>query len=335
MAIPNTFTNGTLADADEVNANFAYINPVSDIIASGDAGNWVTLVAFNSTTYSGFAGSNIQTTTDSGATWTNKNVDLENAGVMGVGCKADSTHAVAVETSAAPEVAFTDDSGTTWTTRTSLAMDGGVNDVSFPTATLIVVGGQDGGGDTIEFSTDDGGTWTAATTSPSATVYAVDMFDGTTGYAIDASNNIWKTVNSGVDWSDTGDDVNSGASDMKSIITLTADICLVFGDNGYIEHYTNSTNTVVLKASHGTLDYNFGFVETGGKIFTIMRTGDGVSGGVLFMSEDAGLTWTATPTSIIQDTTDRAHKRMLVAYDTGKIMWSNGTTLYKRDYSNL
>jgi len=44
MAIPNTFTNGTLADADEVNANFTYVmkpkirtNPITSNLTTTDA----------------------------------------------------------------------------------------------------------------------------------------------------------------------------------------------------------------------------------------------------------------------------------------------------------
>jgi len=47
MAIPNTFTNGTVADADEVNANFTYVNTKIKQIYTGNG--FDSLISSNGT----------------------------------------------------------------------------------------------------------------------------------------------------------------------------------------------------------------------------------------------------------------------------------------------
>lgn len=248
MATRNTFV--TVTDGDQLNQG--YFNGIKAGVT------WRTMynpkesntdvngvMGHSSTTWSvQISNGEIKQTSDTGASWTSRNTDLDIRCFFEM-CRADKTHGVAIEDGATTqECAFTDDSGATWTTKTSLAFATDIFDVSFSTAGLIVVGGNDGGGGKhIVFSTDDGGTWTDATTPPSAAVVAVDMFSATVGYAVDTSGNIWKTTDGADTWIDTTDNVSGVIKENLNLIAATADIVLINADNTG-QKYVNSTNTV-------------------------------------------------------------------------------------------
>lgn len=229
-------------------------------------------------------------------TTTSKNTDLDTDSMIRV-CEGTKTSGFAIEINATTaETALTSDSGTTWTTTTSAVFGGSPNDVSFPTTGLIVVGGDDTAGtDHVVFSTDSAATWTDATTSPGI-VACLHMFDGTTGYVIDTSDNIWKTVNSAVDWTDTTDNFTTSVSNTSSMRCISSDIffCSYISSGDFsIEQYTNSTNTITkVFKTIGTFDGTLGFIETtDGTLWTGAYNNDAQGLYVIAKSEDDGATW--------------------------------------------
>ena len=326
-----TFENGTVADADKVNVNFSESDQrwLNEFVGA----NYSGIIAHSSTVYSIIhTGGDIYQR--SGTTMTQKNTDLDTYSYIRL-CKADSTHGVAVEDSASPEVAFTDDSGATWTTKTSIGFSGGVNDVSFPTASLIVVGGADAGNDNVKYSTDDGATWNDATTSPSAEVYCLDMYDGSTGYAVDSGGNIWKTSDGGDTWTDTADDTISTMSQANSILCLDASTCIIVSTDGVVHHYNNSTNTVSRYSYYLLHDYNGGIIYTDGIIYTLIHSSQTNNAPILLISQDNGVNWYSelVPTNTVGGLD--VSKCLFASYDTGKVMYYNGSGLLKRDFTNL
>lgn len=253
--------------------------------------NSTSAIGHNATTYSVCTGgTTIYQTSDSGATWTSRSAVLDADGSL-IECRATPTLGFGYEIgSINTETVYTSDSGATWGTKTTANFATAVYDASFPASGLIVLGGDDAGGNKhIIFSTDQGGTWTDATTAPAAKVYGVDMFDTSTGYAVDSSGNIWKTTNGGVTWVDTTDNVSgSGAYSYVAIYCLTADICVIIS-NGRFYHYTNSTNTVTVTAYSKANDCGR-FTETAsGNLYNHLT--NATFGWTLVMSDDDGLTW--------------------------------------------
>jgi len=331
MTIPNTYVNGTVIDADEHNENINYVNPVWDI-EFVNASTFSGIIAHSTTNYSlTNAGGGTIYLWD-GSTFTSKNSTPNQAGILRL-CKDDDAKGFFVELVATGETSYGTGDGTSWAVTANVGHSITVNDMSFPTANLIVIGGDDGGGDFIQTSVDQGANWVDATTSPAAAVEILDMFDGTTGYCIDASDNIWKTTDSGDTWVDTTDNIsNSHAS--GTMFCLTADIVLICSE-GYVHHYTNSTNTLTTKFYDPGQPYPSNFVNTNGYIYLLIRTSSGGDPQKLLISSDSGVTWTEQPASRSAGGTSDYYKSMLAAYDTGKIMFVNTGQIYKQDRSNL
>lgn len=340
MTIPNTFTNGTLADADEVNANFAYTNDFYDLVnTSGLVTGYPTgIIAHSATIWSVVNNSgDLFNSTDSGASWTSKNATPNAVSLIRL-CKADATYGVAVEYGnlANPEVTVTTDSGATWTSKTSIVFPNGVYDVSMPTTSLIVVGGNDGAGiDFVQRSVDNGTNWVDATTSPATVVYALDMYDGTTGYCLDASSNIWKTTDGGDTWTDTTDN-SSISTENTRIMCLSATVAIV-STNGTLEYYDNTAHTVTAKFSTNTAMNPIGLISTDSRIYAgLVKQANDQSTWIMLMSEDSGLTWALKGMPMYQlNGTLGGYKHSLSVYDTGKLIIPNGQSLLKIDHSKL
>jgi photosystem II stability/assembly factor-like uncharacterized protein len=335
MTIPNTFLNGTTADADEVNANLAYVNNVWDVESITRADAQTGIIAHSTTNYSVVEHNNGEIRLWNGTTLVLKNTSFGAFALIRL-CKADPTHGFAVEgeITGSAKTAFTDDSGATWGDGTAVGHSTGVYDASFPTAALIVVAGDDAGADFIQYSTDDAATWNDATTSPSALVYCVDMFSATVGYCVDSAGNIWKTTDGADTWVDTTDGIGVAAvGSSMSILCLDADTCIIAGVVGSLYHYDNSTNTVTLKNYNGLLDKTGGIVNTNGYVY--VNYFDASNGnGQLFKSSDSGVTWDVTP-FFSPGETEYVIKCSFTSYDTGKVMYVTGGSIYKQDRSNL
>ncbi len=287
------WVDGDILTADDQLDSMANLRFRSILYDTNDA---FGIVKHSSTNYSKTDTSgNIRLSTDTGATWAAAGgthaLDAEN--LIRV-AKDDITKGIAIEVTGNYETAYTSDSGANWNATTVATFGTVINDVSFPTNNLIVVGGDDAAGtDHVIFSTDQAATWTNATTSPSVRVAALDMFDGTTGYAVDTSNNIWKTTNSAVDWTDTTDNVT--VDSLTSIYAVTADILLIWnGTSGTLSRYVNSTNTVSTIYVHGNVTAGSGGIvkTTVGHYFFALfpTTGAALNAPVwLLRSSDSGV----------------------------------------------
>lgn len=286
------------------------------------------IISHSTTTFSVILDSGaIHQSTDTLLTFTSKNTDLDTNSFIKV-CKADRTHGVVVENQSSGEVAFTSDFGTTWTTKTSTAFGTKVYDVSFPTGALIVVGGDDAGGtDHVVYSTNDGGTWTNASVSPDTRVYALDMFDGTTGYAVDSADKIWKTTDSGDNWVDTTHTTGNTAETDMSIYAISSTVVII-QIAGLLWYYDNGTGNSTLKASPSDVNKSMGTTQTeNGNIYTgaCSTTGDHI---FIWKSTNSGVDWgLRTFSSEDFDDVD-ASKNWIHAYDGGLIVvWGNKSAI--------
>jgi len=291
-----TWVNGNVLDADDLSDSILE-NTWSNINLRGVGAPITGIIVHSSTTWSvATTSAGVNQTSDSGSLWTQRDADVESAFFIRV-CKADATHGICMETAATMETSFTDDDGATWTATTDAAFATAAYDVSFPTATLIVACGDDAGGAKhIVFSTDDAANWTDATTASTSAAYAVDMFDGTTGYALESGGTgaIWKTANSAVDWADTTDDLGRTCDTTASIVALSATTAVCAYINAgtlFMATYNNGTNTVTDTMIYYGMSHCLGILKSsGGTLITgaVTTAGDFV---VLFKSNDSGVTW--------------------------------------------
>lgn len=234
MALPNTFTNGTTAVATEVNANFNYVVALGwqRIISDPEIG--VGLIKWTSTRWQ----TNDGLTTDSGASWADTPFSGNIAATDG------STNGCSV-TAGTAATFISSDSGANWAASSTAPSAGNMTQAECISmfGTTVVVGGNASPDESISYSSDSGDTFTEATTGPTVTTNAISMASSSVGYAVDTSGNIWKTTNSGVDWSDTTD--NTGVGNPLVIKAVDTDTVLLVSQNGMdVEEYTNSTNTV-------------------------------------------------------------------------------------------
>ena len=252
------------------------------------------IIAHSSTTYSASINNTIYVTTDSGATFTSKNTD-PTATVLLRAFKDDITKGFGLTINKTDgETVYTADSGGTWTTKTALTAAQVVPmDMSCPTANLIVVAGTESGGsgERIFRSTDQGGTWALATTSPTTDLYCVDMWDSSTGYAIDLNKNVWKTTDGGDTWADTTHNVNTSTTTGMSMRTLSATTAIIAG-SGSIDAYNNSTGVSTQKFIFSSLDNTSGIIATDNYLYISYFDANVQGAGIhVFKSDDSGATW--------------------------------------------
>lgn len=283
-----------------------------DILYSDDlsdsfwANKWYTAVLSTSSDFSGteFRGAighatskisiilddgDIWYTADSGENWVEKNTTLSTTPFFIKNAKANKAYGIAVENGASADTSFTADSGVAWSDGGDLAATvTAVNDLSVPTTILAVVGVADSNGDTIQRSVDNGANWIDATTSPSAEVYAVDMFDGTTGFAIDSAGNIWKTTDSADTWADTGHQIAGGAVSNNTIFAISATVFVHTSETGAIIGYYDGTgNAITIMRMPDGMTTNF-YKLTNGSIYMAAQSGNSALS--LFKSTN-GLNW--------------------------------------------
>jgi len=274
----------------------------------------------------------IYSTADSGVTWVVKNTDLDSGDYIGINCKANRAYGVAIEgATTTSEVILTTNSGVTWTTVTSAAFTtGGAYCVSYPTTSLIVLGGNDGvSGKHIVFSTDGGSNWTDATTQPGAAIWAVSMYDGTTGYAVDSAKNIWKTADGAVTWTNTGDDVSDTGDSGNNLVAISDDVCIFIGAEGVLNHYDNSTGTIIEKLNLPLDNTTYSLIQTTDGTIYCMSVNDiatGFPGQILLISHDSGVTWQVGNISNIVTTSawNSYYKYMLSEADDNQVMVGQG-----------
>lgn len=197
-------TDGGILAATDANQIFGQSNVVLIPGNSSLGHNFNGFCAHSATLFSVvFETSGIYLFNSSAQTWTSKNANINSTINHIKNCRADITKAIAVQNTGTAKCAFTTNSGTTWTSGTALPAGlTAINSINYPVSALAVLGG-DSAGATIYRSTNNGSTWSAATTYPATSVSAIYMYDSSTGVCIDSSLNIYKTVNGGVDWTDT------------------------------------------------------------------------------------------------------------------------------------
>lgn len=237
----------------------------------------------------------IYQTTDSGLNWVVKNSSFSSGGEEAflVKCKTDSTLGVAVETKTSGgtnKTAFTNDSGATWTNKTVATFGTEIYAVDFPISSRIIVGGDDSVGTKhVIFSVDSGATWTDSTTSPSAFIVSLDMFDGTTGYALDTNGLIWKTVNSAVDWTTTGHTTTT-KEQRTELFCLSATSVIIAGEANIIT-YNNSTGALDIRVKPQNATPSNIVKSTNGDVYVVYFSTSDVTPALLYRSKDSGVSW--------------------------------------------
>ena len=124
MAVPNIFTNGTVADADEVNANFTYVENVTAFGILPTVSGWVSDPTNLANLTDGDTSTNIVWTNASIATGTSAWVKIDLGSLKPI--RTVGIHTNAVNTNASSDFSYVkvevspDDSA--WTELTTLAM---------------------------------------------------------------------------------------------------------------------------------------------------------------------------------------------------------------------
>jgi hypothetical protein len=180
-----------------------------------------------------------------------------------------------------------------------------------PTTTVAVCAGVPSAGIAVAYSTNNGSTWSKSSTGPTVAVHALGMYNASVGFLIDSSNNIWKTTNGGVNWTDTGVNDPSGlATDIGGCVLFpVSDTSFIYRDeNGPLRYFNGSGVTYVIPSMYQTTNngavlqpYRLanGYIYLGG-----FNYGTGFSGGgALYRSKDNGLRWEIFPINISVATT--------------------------------
>lgn len=260
----------------------------------------------------------ISQSTDGGLSWTSKNTTMAGDCLLRV-CQADKTLAFGCETTATnQDSAITSTSGDTWTDTTAgPAFGTAVYDVSFATAALIVIGGDDHvGTDHIVFGAVSSGqvtSWTNATTSPSLPVYAVNMWDANTGFAVDSGGNIWKTTNGAVDWTDTIHGV-ALRTPKDTIICISA-TSFIYVHESRISLYDGSGHPALKIYGQGRLVLGVVGLANGNVAALLSSRTAGDTGGDLFITIDGGVNWFTRRISARETVSDATTNKCLLTSD--------------------
>ena len=330
MGMPNTFVNGTLADADEVNENFTYVDNWNDLIYSETF--TYAILAHSATAWTIISSSSSKVTSDSGATFTDCSTD--NADMTGVSkvCLADKTKAICCDHNYS-NMFISSDSGDNWTAVTTAPPFTRVLDLSFPTATVAVCGGDYAAAPSgIYYSNDAGDTWSASD-FPAADCVAIDMVDASDGLAIHSDRSIYSTADGGETWTDSGQAVGNitGQTDIIAL-TATTGVMLTQHTDAVIETFnTTSGGTKRFRASNGEFYSNL-VKTTAGDIYFIDYTFADTNVPVninLYRSSDSGVTWSrkALGGCLFDSEANLSYYNthaQLIEYDTNKLLFIVG-----------
>lgn len=232
----------SINDGDQLNENF--FNNMGDswvktLIPTGSIGRG--LIKWSATRFQ----SSTDESDDSGVTWSGDGYGDSGNGI------ADTSGASGIQTNITDGTStFTTDSGAVWgASSVDPPNSTTINSISMGSTLVGIMGGDSASGNAIWVTGDGGDNWAQATTGPTAEVKAVVMASASVGYAVDVNQNIWKTTNAGVDWSDTGDNFTVGGMGTATIggRLLAVDVDTILFNNTRvpeIQHYVNSTNTI-------------------------------------------------------------------------------------------
>ena len=320
MAIKNTVLGGT----DWTDGQILYSVDLNDTYnaAASDAEKlnpWIPSSAgiANAGVFCGFAGftsttwismdsglSSVRRTTDGGLTWAT--ISLATAAREIARVFGSATHAIVFETGA-KTMSYTSDAGATFTpSGAAPASFTLIHMMSMPTTTLAVMCGTVTSLRSIAYSTNNGAAWTVATSGPTVGTFAIAMLDATTGFAVDSANNVWKTTNGGVDWTDTTHDISgiSSTAGRNGIIALTSTSFIYFDNLGSVWKYNNATvttPTIQFSTTSAAAGFLFGPVKlTNGYIYAaVIGSATGVQGtGLLMRTKDTGTSWQVRPITL-------------------------------------
>ena len=198
MAVTYTFTNGTTADADEVNQNFTdAINASVKMIKLNKFG--LSVSGSNILTYSATRWQNVsKLTTDAGATDSSDPYPHNNAAI----CRANKTKAISWSDNGV-DWQYSTDSGATWTVDSTPPANliNGVNCVDYRVDGLIYVAADVASTTGLWYSTDGGDNFTQVAGALDDFV-GVGMHDATHGLAVNDAGKIYFTVD-GTTWTDS------------------------------------------------------------------------------------------------------------------------------------
>lgn len=293
MATFTNFTDGNVLTGDQLDGNFTEVKYnemlVSPAISSAEYFSGV--VAHSTTAFTGAdTGGDIWLTSDAGVTagnYTEKNTTMA-GNVLYIGAKNTAAAGFGIEVGASvtdADTVYTGNSGTTVSDTTNVTMTTSILCADMPSSSLILVGGNDSTND-LKYSDDQASTWTNPTTPPTGTIYAISMYDNTTGYCIDGSGNIWKTTDGADTWTDTGDNALGSIDGNIGMYTLSATDVIIFS-NSSVYKYENGTGiTVGVRACAGCVF--LGAKETANAFYVLLGHSDGF---ILLKSEDSGDTF--------------------------------------------
>lgn len=283
-----TNINGQLSIADDG------VTPVKQgagvVSGSASLGSPDALAVVSSLVYFVNAAAAGRRTTDGGATWTNVTLTSLTGGTSRVAqCKTDPNRLIAYQGNGAATELSTD-GGASFTSGTALAGGALFSQISFPTATIAAAAVNTIGTRRLHYSTNGGSTFTICATGPTVNCWSIDMFDGSFGFAVDASGNLWRTTDGGINWTDTTANVTTNPTALTSgtLVATSSTTCL-YADRttGRIEYYNGTTMVsvcLVRQDSSGTHITNFVSVGTGEYYIHL--------DGFLCRTNDAGINWT-------------------------------------------
>ncbi len=348
------YVNGQVWDAIDANE---VAGPSFHTLSGLLVADVLGIMAFSATDFVGYNGTNTGLSADAGVTWANVTTDLASMTGPSDVLEGSATTGLISE-AAGNEVSFTTDNGDNWveisaagTAPSALTACYGI---SYPAAAVAVLGGAVSSGNSIYVSTDPAtaaGSWAVATTGPTVSTVAIDMFDSTTGFAVDSSNNLWKTTNSGVDWTDTTANVAATSIFDASIISTSATtgvyLTVAAGNSTIVSHWSGTTRTDKIRftGNAGTKDMEATNLAqtTNGNIYFVTVAGsrdqntvDFTVSATLWRSIDDGVTWGMTSLPIgfwdFVNYETNATRSSLVEFGTDRLLWiNNGGQLLKID----
>lgn len=296
MVLINTFVNGTLANADDINQNFKGVG-WNKVVYMG-TNRFNSLMPHSTTAMSAcLTTGGVYSTADAGLDgWTVRDA-LPDVDVFSRLCKDDKTRGFLVERTGNFETSYsTGADGVTWAPGAVATFGSNVNDLSFPTLNWLVVFGDDTAGtDHIIYSVNQGTAFANSGTSPAAQAVCGDCYSGTGGYAVVAGV-VWKCVNGGAganDWITTGHTCTAASthSAMAAFSETAVVIVSMASPAMYVHTYDNAGNaTKTLQIDHANLC--LGCVhDSNGIFYTGCRTTATGEAIMLFRSRDSGATW--------------------------------------------
>jgi hypothetical protein len=204
-------------------------------------------------------------TTDSGGSWVSQGYYDEAALAV-----ANGSGGISQKTGGNTGLKYTLTNGSPWF---DAAVDAGsygtagVRDMALNGSVGIMTGNANGGPGFGWYSHDTGSTW-AQISGPGVITHGVTMSSSSVGYLCDNSQNIWKTTDGGVNWTDTADNLSVNMA--KAVSSGTDVVYWTDGDSMVLQEYVNSTNTVnTIATVGGASSLTNPVIATNGNVYAV------------------------------------------------------------------